>query len=72
MVANTNEVRARDATVIQLANEFESEIEIKTTNDGKFGILATIIGQFLTYYIALERKLPIDKPRHLAKVCTTL
>ena len=32
---------------------------------------AAVIGQLLTYYIALEKGLPIDKPRNLAKVCTT-
>ena len=37
--------------------------EIKITNE-------TIVGQLLTYYVAKERGLPIDKPRNLAKSVT--
>ena len=54
----------------KITNEFEGDIKINTANDGKFGILATIIGQLLTYYVAYMRKLPIDKPRNLAKSVT--
>jgi len=43
---------------------------IDTENDGKFGLLATTFGQLLTYYIALKKGLPIDKPRNLAKSLT--
>lgn len=70
MLSNTKEVEARGAKIIKITNEFDGDIKIKTTNDGKFGVLATIFGQLLTYYIALERKLPIDKPRNLAKSVT--
>ncbi|MBT4647026.1 isomerizing glutamine--fructose-6-phosphate transaminase [archaeon] len=70
MVSNLKEVGARGANVIQITNKFEGDIKLETSNDGKFGILATIIGQLLTYYIALELKLPIDKPRNLAKSVT--
>jgi glucosamine--fructose-6-phosphate aminotransferase (isomerizing) len=70
MLSNTKEVEARGAKVIKITNELEGDIKINTSNDGKFGILATIIGQLLTYYIAYDKKLPIDKPRNLAKSVT--
>lgn len=70
MRSNLKEVGARGANVITISNEFNGNIMIDTSNDGKFGILATIVGQLLTYYIAYERKLPIDKPRNLAKSVT--
>ena len=70
MLSNTKEVEARGAKIIKITNEFDGDIKIKTSNDGKFGILATIVGQLLTYYVALELKLPIDKPRNLAKSVT--
>ncbi len=70
MLSNTKEVEARGAKVIKIANEFEGDIKINTDNDGKFGILATIVGQLLTYYIAQKKGLPIDKPRNLAKSVT--
>jgi glutamine---fructose-6-phosphate transaminase (isomerizing) len=70
MVSNTKEVEARGAKVIRITNELEGDIKLNTSNDGKFGILATIVGQILTYYLALKRGLPIDKPRNLAKSVT--
>jgi glucosamine--fructose-6-phosphate aminotransferase (isomerizing) len=70
MLANTKEVEARGARVITIADEMDADIKLQTQNDGKFGILATIVGQLLTYYIALEKGLPIDKPRNLAKSVT--
>jgi glucosamine--fructose-6-phosphate aminotransferase (isomerizing) len=70
MISNTKEVQARGANTIIISNELDSNIKIHTSNDGKFGILATIVGQLLTYYIALNKGLPIDKPRNLAKSVT--
>lgn len=70
ILANTKEVEARGARVIIIADEMDADIKLQTQNDGKFGILATIVGQLLTYYIALEKRLPIDKPRNLAKSVT--
>ncbi|MBU0757167.1 MAG: glutamine--fructose-6-phosphate transaminase (isomerizing) [Nanoarchaeota archaeon] len=70
MLSNTKEVEARGAKIIMITNSMPGDIRLQTSNDGKFGILATIFGQLLTYYIALERKLPIDKPRNLAKSVT--
>jgi len=70
MVSNTKEVESRGAKTIVVSNELPGDFEIDTENDGKFGILATTFGQLLTYYIALKKKLPIDKPRNLAKSVT--
>ena len=70
MLSNLKEVAARGANVITITNEFEGDIKVETSNDGKFGILATIVGQLLTYYVAKEKNLPIDKPRNLAKSVT--
>ena len=70
MMSNTKEVEARGARSIKITNEFEGDIQIETSNDGKFCILAAIVGQLLAYYTALDRDLPIDKPRNLAKSVT--
>lgn len=70
MVSNAKEVEARGAKVIKISNELPGDIMIDTSNDGKFGILASVVGQLLTYYIALSKGLPIDKPRNLAKSVT--
>ncbi|HIH41890.1 TPA: glutamine--fructose-6-phosphate transaminase (isomerizing) [Candidatus Woesearchaeota archaeon] len=70
MLSNIKEVEARGAHVIKITNEMKGDFMVDTSNDGKFGILATIVGQLLTYYVAKERGLPIDKPRNLAKSVT--
>ncbi|MEI6514145.1 MAG: glutamine--fructose-6-phosphate transaminase (isomerizing), partial [bacterium] len=71
IVSNTKEVESRGAWVIAITNsnenEFKQQIKISAKDDDSFAILATIIGQLLTYYIAKEKNLPIDKPRNLAK-----
>jgi glucosamine--fructose-6-phosphate aminotransferase (isomerizing) len=72
MESNTREVQARGAHAIIISNNpvFKPDFLLETSSDGKFAILATIIGQMLAYYIARERGLPIDKPRNLAKSVT--
>ncbi len=71
MYSNAKEVEARGAKIITMANMMDSDFKIDVTiNDGKFAILSVIIGQLLTYYIALKKNLPIDKPRNLAKSVT--
>lgn len=71
MYSNAKEVEARGAKVITMANMMDSDFKIDVTiNDGKFAILSVIIGQLLTYYIAMKKGLPIDKPRNLAKSVT--
>ena len=72
MESNTREVQARGAHAIIVSNDetFDPDFLLKTSSNGKFAILATIIGQMLAYFIARERGLPIDKPRNLAKSVT--
>ena len=70
IISNTREVKARGASVIEITNELDGKIKIKTDNEGKFGILVTIVGQLLTYYMALKKGVNIDKPRNLAKSVT--
>ncbi len=73
--SNTKEVEARGAIVIKITNNKDwqgqdNTIFIDTDDEVIFSILSTIIGQILTYYIALKRGNPIDKPRNLAKSVT--
>ena len=75
IVSNTKEVEARGAKIITITNNKDidkekNSIYIKTGNDGKFGILATIAGQLIAYYAADKLGRPIDKPRNLAKSVT--
>jgi glucosamine--fructose-6-phosphate aminotransferase (isomerizing) len=70
MVSSTKEVEARGARVIRITNELEGDIKINTANDGKFGILATVVGQLLTYYMAILLNRNPDRPRNLAKAVT--
>ena len=71
MISNTKEVEARGAKIIIITNnkemEEENTIYINTGNDGKFGILAAVAGQFIAYYVADALGRPIDRPRNLAK-----
>jgi len=70
MITSTHEVKARGADVITITNRVDGDIVIETENDGKFAILSTVAGQLLSYYLGLEKGLPIDKPRNLAKSVT--
>jgi glucosamine--fructose-6-phosphate aminotransferase (isomerizing) len=75
ILSNTREVEARGAKIIIITNnpEFgkkENTVYIETDNDGKFGILAAVIGQLIAYYAADKLGRPIDKPRNLAKSVT--
>src|SRR3989344_2083744 len=69
MLSNTKEVEARGARVIVIGTD-NGDLVLPTKHDGTFGVLASVVGQLLTYYVAVEKKLPIDKPRNLAKSCT--
>ncbi len=74
ILSNAKEVEARGASVIAVSeNNHENYETIRIPAEGKasFSVLAAIVGQLLTYYIAKENGLPIDKPRNLAKCCTT-
>ena len=75
IVSNTKEVEARGAKIIIITNNpelarKENSVYIDTDNDGKFGILAAIVGQLIAYYAADKLGRPIDKPRNLAKSVT--
>ncbi len=73
IISNTKEVEARGGRIIALSNgdtEFSEHIKISTEHEDSFALLSAIVGQLLTYYIARERGLPIDKPRNLAKTIT--
>ncbi len=69
MISNTKEVEARGARTIIISNT-NGEIHIPSCTDAEFAIYSALIGHLLSYYIARLRKLPIDKPRNLAKSVT--
>ncbi len=76
IISNTEEIESRGASIIIITNnpgfkDKKNSIYIKTGNDGKFGLLATVAGQLLAYYIADNLGRSIDKPKHLSKCCTT-
>ena len=71
MLSNTAEVKARGARTV-LIGTHDGEILIPAANEAEFAILASTAGQLLAYHIADARKLPIDKPRNLAKSVTVL
>ena len=72
IISNLKEVQARGANVLSIADcetEFAG-IRLNISNEPAFALGATMVGQLLTYYIAKEKGLPIDKPRNLAKSVT--
>jgi glutamine---fructose-6-phosphate transaminase (isomerizing) len=69
MISNTKEVEARGARTIIVSNT-NGEIHLPECTDAEFAIYSSLVGHLLSYYIALKRKLPIDKPRNLAKSVT--
>ncbi|VVB95885.1 Glutamine--fructose-6-phosphate aminotransferase [isomerizing] [uncultured archaeon] len=78
MVNNIKEVKAREAPVIAIADEKDSEIEkyvdavirVPATDDILSPMLSTVVVQLLSYYTAKARNCPIDQPRNLAKSVT--
>jgi len=78
MLANIGEIKARGPTVIAIAEDNDEDIEkyadyvLRYPNDDEIECLipATVILQLLSYYTALYRDCPIDKPRNLAKSVT--
>ena len=69
MLSSTKEVEARGARTIVISNT-NGDIHIPACSDAEFAVYASMIGHLLSYYIAKLRKLPIDKPRNLAKSVT--
>ncbi len=74
IVSNAMEVKARGGRIIEIGGSgvLGEAISIEAEDKLSSALSAAVIGQLLTYYIAREKGLPIDKPRNLAKVCTTL
>lgn len=78
MVNNIKEVKAREAPIIAIADEKDTEIEkyvdavikIPATEDILSPILAIVVMQLFSYYTARARNCPIDQPRNLAKSVT--
>lgn len=78
ILSNIKEVKARNAMVIAVANEDDTEIDkyadvvlrIPTTHELTAPVLSSVVLQLLAYYTALARDCSIDKPRNLAKSVT--
>ncbi|MFC2143204.1 glutamine--fructose-6-phosphate transaminase (isomerizing) [Candidatus Aenigmatarchaeota archaeon] len=72
IISNLKEVEARGGS-ISVISDTETEFPgflLNTSDEASFALCATMVGQLLTYYIAKNNSLPIDKPRNLAKCCT--
>lgn len=67
------EIKSREAAILVITdiedNHFDNKIIIAKTEFAE--ILIIIIIQYITFYIAKERGLSIDRPRNLAKCVTT-
>lgn len=78
MLNNIKEIKAREAYVIAIADENDSEIEkyvddvirIPPTEEILMPLLSTVVLQLLSYYVAKTRNCSIDQPRNLAKSVT--
>ena len=74
-ISNIQEVISRGAKTIVLTNQdinknFDYIINLPKTNKYLSPILSVIPLQLLSYYVAKERGLDVDKPRNLAKSVT--
>ncbi len=78
VLSNIKEVKARDATVIAVADNKDTEIgkyadvvlTIPQSSELLSPLLSVVVLQLLAYYTALARGCSIDKPRNLAKSVT--
>jgi glucosamine--fructose-6-phosphate aminotransferase (isomerizing) len=78
VLSNIKEVKARDATVIAVADDKDTEIgkyadvvlRIPQSSELLSPLLSVVVLQLLAYYTALARGCSIDKPRNLAKSVT--
>jgi glucosamine--fructose-6-phosphate aminotransferase (isomerizing) len=78
VLSNIKEVKARDATVIAVADNKDTEIAkyadivltIPQCDELLAPLLSIVVLQLLSYYTALARGCSIDKPRNLAKSVT--
>ena len=74
-ISNIQEVISRGAKTIVITNEdinksFDYIIKIPKTNKFLSPVLSVIPLQLLSYYVAKEKGLDVDKPRNLAKSVT--
>ena len=67
------EIKTRDATVIELSSDaIENENNIIIPDNKTFcGILSVITMQLLSYHLSILKGINPDRPRNLAKTCTT-
>src|ERR1700690_155639 len=78
IVSSMQEIKARKGLVIAITTEgselpaglADEVILIPDCHEAVLPIVATIPVQLLSYYIAVERKCDVDKPRNLAKSVT--
>ncbi|MCQ1535604.1 glutamine--fructose-6-phosphate transaminase (isomerizing) [Methanosarcina sp. KYL-1] len=78
MLSNIKEVKARDATVIAVADSKDTEIgkyadvvlRVPPSDELLAPLLSVVVLQLLAYYTALALDCSIDKPRNLAKSVT--
>jgi glucosamine--fructose-6-phosphate aminotransferase (isomerizing) len=78
VLSNIKEVKARDAIVIAVANNTDTEIgkyadivlTVPQSDELLSPLLTVVVLQLLAYYTALARGCSIDKPRNLAKSVT--
>lgn len=77
--SNIQEIRARGGQVIAITTDGHEDelkgladdvISVPKTHEALLPMLTTIPVQLFAYYVALERGLPIDQPRNLAKSVT--
>lgn len=76
VISSAKEVQARGAKTLMISNKELSSSDdnpyllVPDGSRAEFAIYSTLIGHLLSYYIALENNLSIDKPRNLAKSVT--
>ncbi|ETA67158.1 glucosamine--fructose-6-phosphate aminotransferase, isomerizing [Methanolobus tindarius DSM 2278] len=78
ILSNIKEVKARNATVIAVADDDDTEIEkyvdevirVPPAHELLSPVLSSVALQLLSYYTALAKDCSIDKPRNLAKSVT--
>jgi glucosamine--fructose-6-phosphate aminotransferase (isomerizing) len=78
MLTNIQEVAARGAAIIAIAEDGDREVAAHATHvlrvPATSQLLAPLVCliplQLLSYYVAVARGCPIDKPRNLAKSVT--
>lgn len=72
MKSSAREVESRGAYVIPVTNSKEGVFLLPSSSPTEFALHAVIVGQLLSYYVALEKGCDVDQPRNLAKSVTVL